>query len=137
MPESFVRKFSSLRCSGWCSAEVGVEVSLKDDPETVTSGIQIVRGLGCSSVACVLNGVSRERYRGLVCERSGEEQEEGPEPGGDNLCESRRWSILANFVFYIYFIYNFFLLFLFKVFQLFHRQLNEATKRKTPVYKSI
>ena len=49
--------------------------------------------------------VTRERCRGLVCERSGEEQEEGPEPGGDNLCERRKWSILANFVVYIVFIF--------------------------------
>ena len=35
----------------------------------------------------------------VVCEESGEECVGGSEAVGDNLCESRRWSILANFVF--------------------------------------
>ena len=83
-------------------------------------------------MACVLNGVSRERCRGLVCGWSGDEREGGPEPGRQFCVRAEDgvfWLILC-FILYLYF----FILFLFEAFQLFHRSLNEATNRKTPVY---
>ena len=79
------------------------------------------------------HGVSRKRCRGLVYEKSGEEREGGPEPGGDNSCESRRWSILANFVFYVVFIFSLYY-FYSKRFSCSTGHLNETTNRITPVY---